>query len=209
MPSTSWTVKLLQDSPRLHVLTNGDGIYTVSSADDVPLYDHRDARYLAPSDPLYTSQSTYWRCFLRHRSSGKLVTEYRRHEDAESAIGMTIFRESDRMLKTGLEYIPGGYGPPRYRLKWIDGQMLIFEGTSSAPNTNPRDKGSLRCSDISGLTFAWLTRDRMRGDDMHMKTLPSATIWFEEDGIRSDLVDVIVSGFLAITDVQYPITNLE
>lgn len=207
--SLDWTLRALQESPRLHIYGNLDGSYVVRSADDLDLYVLTDARFLAPTDPAYSSQKDYWRCFLsRHR--GESVTEFRRHIDPGSAVGMTIVHPAGlERIKTGLEIISISYGVLKYRLKWIENQSFFFESTRQAPNTSPQEQGSLLCLDSRGTRLAWLIRSE---HDMALSITPElsspliATLWFETGGIHTDVFEMILSSLLSITDIQYPIS---
>ncbi|CCG84757.1 protein of unknown function [Taphrina deformans PYCC 5710] len=131
-----------------------------------------------------------------------LVTEFRRHVAADSSVGMSVKKDLE-MIKTGLEFLNGSYGSSRYNLKWLD-NVFYFETTRQAPNSTASDAGSLRCITAKGTTLAWLTRARSRNEDLDSPVQLCATIWFETIGISEDLIDMIISSFLAITDIQYP-----
>lgn len=200
-----WTLKALQESPRLHVQITDDQRYLISSADDYNLYSISDARRVPTNDPFYTENHQFWQCQVK-RSTGTQVAITRRHIDPTSAIRILIAQEGrSEFIKTGLESLVNSYGLTRYTLNWSDSQIIQFECTSRAPNTQAHDTGSLRCFDGKGQNLAWLIRDANPEHDADDYPKSCATIWFEEAAITENLVDVIITSLVSITDVQYPL----
>lgn len=203
-----WALRALQECPRLQVYARADGSYIITSTDDVVLYLFSDARYLDQADPAFTRRKEYWRTFLK-RPSGEVVTEFRRHYDPASAVGMTVKCPSRHEgVKTGLQLVSSQYGVVRYSLHWIQDQLFFFDTTHSAPNTSYQDPGSLACITDRGQKLAWLIRakqDQSHNLQSEAQQHLVATLWFEEEALREDNLEMILSGLLAITDIQYPI----
>ena len=197
-PQVRWTLRALEDSPRLHILSSTNNIYEIRSTDESLLYKLVDTRYLPSNDPWYTSEHRFWRCFLRSPQD-RTIAEIRRHESTSSDIGIHLMRNNE-IIKTGLRCLLNRDSTCRYTLT-LHNELYLFETTRQAPNSSSGTLGSIRCAN-KNMSLAWLTRNLDVGG--HSSGEACATIWFEESAIQADLVEMIIASFAAITDTQYP-----